>query len=517
MNMNIKINNSVICLTPENELDQKTGAAIHKAIRNEFPGNLDKVEIDFADIVAADASGIDKLFTIQEAVHKHNAVLHLINPNPAVRQMLTLTGSDGNLTVKFRDTKKKAVLPLFVFVDACGWEIIKNDDFVADVAPHRRKLRSVFGYSCACIPSILSGRWPQETHNWCYFVRDPENSPFRPLKIFKWLPKMVTSRRRFRRYLSKIMRRPLKFSGYFDLYNIPFKHISLFDFTEKKNPLEPRGLNRGPNIFDHLEDREIPYHVSVPTRTEHDSLRALQEDISAEKIDFAFLYWPSLDGLMHETGNQSPRISEKLREYEGWLNELLATANNHYEEVKLYVFSDHGMANCDHLLDLRSIINKLPLEMPRDYTVVYDSTMARFWFETDEARQRVTDALAMVDQGRIIEDAELKELQTYFPDRYFGELIFLVKESVLIIPSDMGERPLTGMHGYHPDEPHSYASLFTNVPGVSEKVTAIPHIYHLMVEEAELAHRINNQEASVMEEEASDNVVETGHAVGMTN
>ena len=46
----------------------------------------------------------------------------------------------------------KAILPLFVFVDACGWEIIKNDPFAQAVAPHRRSLRSVFGYSSACIP-----------------------------------------------------------------------------------------------------------------------------------------------------------------------------------------------------------------------------------------------------------------------------------------------------------------------------------------------------------------------------
>ncbi len=29
----------------------------------------------------------------------------------------------------------------------------------------------------------------------------------------------------------------VKFKGYFDLSNIPFRHISLFDFMEKKSPL----------------------------------------------------------------------------------------------------------------------------------------------------------------------------------------------------------------------------------------------------------------------------------------
>src|SRR6185312_2108135 len=114
----------------------------------------------------------------------------------------------------------KAVLPLFVFVDACGWEIIKNDPFARDFAPHRRRLDSVFGYSSACVPSILSGRWPDEHRNWCYFVHDPAHSPFKILKPLRWLPKAFTSRRIVRRWLTKLVNAHLGFRGYFDLYNI---------------------------------------------------------------------------------------------------------------------------------------------------------------------------------------------------------------------------------------------------------------------------------------------------------
>ena len=140
----------------------------------------------------------------------------------------------------------KAILPLFVFVDACGWEIIRNDPFASDFAPHRRKLNSVFGYSSACVPSILSGRWPDEHRNWCYFVHDPKHSPFKSLRWMRWLPSKVTSRRIFRRWLSKFVKVQLSFRGYFDLYNIPFKHIADYDFTEKKSPLQPGGMNVGP-------------------------------------------------------------------------------------------------------------------------------------------------------------------------------------------------------------------------------------------------------------------------------
>jgi hypothetical protein len=122
-----------------------------------------------------------------------------------------------------------------------------------------------------------------------------------------------------------------------------------------------------------------------------------------------------------------------------------------------------------------------------DYAVVYDSTMARFWFFNDRARHTVTEALSHVSEGRIVPDTELQSLGALFPDRYFGELIFLVREGILIVPSDMGERPIRAMHGYHPSEPQSYALLSTNQPTLPSDVTAIPHVFDLMKSEADLA------------------------------
>jgi hypothetical protein len=387
----------------------------------------------------------------------------------------------------------KEVLPLFIMVDACGWEIVRNDPFAKNFAPNRKKLESVFGYSSTCVPSILSGRWPDEHRNWCYFVYDPKNSPFRSLKALRWLPKFITSRRIFRRYLTKLVKVQLKFRGYFDLYNIPFKFIHMFDFTEKTSPLMPKGMNRGPNIFDYLEDKDIPYFVTQPLNPEEDNRDRLIRDIESERIDFAFQYWAGLDGLLHMVGNDSPEIPKKLRMYEDWIEMVLEAAREHYKEVQIHIFSDHGMANCDEHLDMKSQIDALGLKMGEDFAVVYDSTMVRFWFFNEDAKKKIIDVLEKEPQGRIIPDEELKSLRTYFDDHYFGELIWLAKEGVLIVPSHMGERPIRAMHGYHPTDPHTYATLFTNQDEIPEDVTHIPHIYNLMERDAAAAKQRNGR------------------------
>jgi hypothetical protein len=199
-------------------------------------------------------------------------------------------------------------------------------------------------------------------------------------------------------------------------------------------------------------------------------------------VDFAFMYWANLDGLLHRVGNHSGELQPLLDIYDRWIHQLVEAASERYGGVELYVFSDHGMANCTKLVNLKGRIDALNLRFGEDYAAVYDSTMARFWFLKPGARPAIEGELAQEPLGRVLPDYEIKSLRTYFPDHRFGELIFLLKEGTLLVPSHMGERPITAMHGYHPAETQSYASLLTNQPAIPENITAIPHIYTLMAQ-----------------------------------
>ena len=161
---------------------------------------------------------------------------------------------------------------------------------------------------------------------------------------------------------------------------------------------------------------------------------------------------------------------------------MIAAAEDHYEEVSWYVFTDHGMHNVTEGYDLIADIEALGLEWNQDYVAFYDSTMARIWFLDEEARAPIFQCLENHPKGRVLPDDELKQLGVYFEDRQYGDLIFLLNSGIQMVPSFMGTRQLKGMHGYHPSDADSCASISSNRP-IPESITKIQHIHKLMLNE----------------------------------
>ena len=374
---------------------------------------------------------------------------------------------------------KAPKISIVAFIDALGWEVLKGRRFMEDQLPVRRKLRSVFGFSSACIPSILTGLMPREHLHWSFFYYSPQTSPFKPLRLLGLLPRSLVDRGRVRNLVSKLIKRLYSYTGYFQLYNIPFEHVDKFDYCEKSDLFVPGGINRGKNIFDHLSHAGVPYHVSDWRDTEENNLATLKSDLNKGEIAFALLYMASMDALLHEVGKESPQVDQKLAWYEAQLKDVLRTASEHYDEVRLFICSDHGMATVHTHIDLMSKIEALGLEFGRDYTATYDSTMGRFWFHNPPARERIIELLEQVPEGRVLPKEELAQLGCDFEGDQYGELIFLMNAGVLIVPSHMGLTPITGMHGYHPDDPDSDASLLSNVEPPNDP-RAITDMFHLM-------------------------------------
>ena len=99
----------------------------------------------------------------------------------------------------------------------------------------------------------------------------------------------------------------------------------------------------------------------------------------------------------------------------------------------------------------------------RDYVAVWDSTMARFWFEDErvreEARQFLTEAQ---DGGRIVSHEELARWRCNFPGTKIRRDDLPAAAGVDPAPSFMNQCWVNGMHGYEPEHEECDASWITN-------------------------------------------------------
>ncbi len=402
-------------------------------------------------------------------------------------------------------------LALFAFIDAFGWRVFQENDFLADRLETAQPLDSILGYSCSCDPTIISGELPNVHGHFSFFCYDPPKSPFGACRWLSMLPRSITKRGRIRRWMSRLIQKMKGYTGYFQIYNVPFDRLPYFDYSEKRDIYQPGGLVNGTRtIFDYLRKHDVPFSLSDWRRNERHNIAAMKEQIEEGDIRFGYLYLAELDGIMHAEGTRSPRVAEKVKWYDEQFRTLLDAASKEYDEVRLYVFSDHGMADVVKNVSLVAEIDSLGLTFGEDYGVMYDSTMARFWTLNDEAETKIRGKLEELDYGRILSDDELKDFGAYFEDRRYGNLLFLLEPGALITPSYMNETHVPGMHGYDPTHEDSVA-LLASTASLAEPVSRLDDLYSLMRREADICGNLTSDEAeTTFDDSESELLVEQG-------
>jgi predicted AlkP superfamily pyrophosphatase or phosphodiesterase len=355
---------------------------------------------------------------------------------------------------------------IFIFIDALGWEIIKDKGFLEDLLPYRNPVQMQFGYSSTALPTILTGKSPAEHKHLSLYYYAPDKSPF---KIFRHLmlhhlPSKFFDRWRVRHILSKMIAKTYGDTGYFEMYAMPFDRLHYFDYIEKTDIFIPGGLSPVPNLADKLIKRGVPYHISNWRRPEIENIDALILEIEKEDIRFAFLYTATLDALLHLETKDGKSVPLKLEWYSRQINRIVDCVKNHYRNFTVSVISDHGMTTLTDTVDVKAEVEMLPLKFGKDYAAVYDSTMARFWFFNNVARQDIIEKLQQIPHSHILSEKEKIRYRIDFPDNMYGETFLLMDPGVQIEPSDMGRKALPGMHGFAPEHEDSCACFLSSVP-----------------------------------------------------
>jgi predicted AlkP superfamily pyrophosphatase or phosphodiesterase len=374
-------------------------------------------------------------------------------------------------------------LHVFVLIDALGWEIIKDRPFLNDELPFRKPLDTVLGYSSGAIPTILTGLHPAQTGHWNLYYYDPVGSPFRWLRWLSFLPEWVLDNRIGRRAVKELGRRVLGMGPLFECAVSPAL-LPYFNFVEKRNIYAEGGIPNSVSIFDLMKARGIPYRVySYHQMSDSRIVEQAQADIQLGGSQFFFIYLSEMDHFLHGRCGEHEAVAERLAWYDQQLREVFKVAARRDPQMKFTVISDHGMTRVHSQYDLVNKIEALGFSMPQQYLAVYDSTMARYWFFDDDARKAIVEELRRTSCGRILEDSELEHLGILFPDRRYGEVVFLLDPGWLLATSDFngnGWHPV-GMHGYHPSDSHSDAIFLSN-QHPRHQMSTIADIYPCMAE-----------------------------------
>jgi len=351
---------------------------------------------------------------------------------------------------------------LVVLIDALGWSYLKDRDFMPDILGFRTEVRTVLGFSCGAIPTLLSGLTPAQSGHWNLFYYSPERSPFRWVRLLSPLPNRLLNNRVVRRGVRFISQRLSQFGGYFQIYGVPTELLPYFDICEKEDIYKPGGVPG--SIFDQLKEAGIPYRsYSYHEFSDEGILREASRDLKDRKYDFYFVYLSELDAFLHDWCGDKQRVDKQIDRYSRWLRELYATATQTSGEVDFFVLSDHGMTPKRAGFDLIKEIASLELTVPRDYIGLYDSTMARFWFFNPAAEARIAQRLNALSCGHILDANEKRRFGIDFGDNRFGDAVFLMKPGVVIEPSFWGRLGPAGMHGFDPEaDPDASAIFFAN-------------------------------------------------------
>jgi Type I phosphodiesterase / nucleotide pyrophosphatase len=383
--------------------------------------------------------------------------------------------------------KQDAGVSLYVLIDALGWEILRDRPFLDDILQERYQVETILGYSSGAIPTVLTGQYPNEHGHWNLFYRAPATSPFRWTRPLRRLPHRLREWRGTRRGIKEIAKRLSGYSGYFAVYNVPVDRLAYYDICETSDIYQPGGLAPARSLFDVFATHEVPYECyNYHQHTDQDILSLVPQRLQASSCQVYFLYLSQLDSYLHFHVDDEQGVSDQLRFYEDGLRTIYYTALAQWGQVRLTIFSDHGMTPIRHTVDLIREVERLDLRIPEDYLPAYDSTMARFWVETEQASSQLCRLLDDLPYGKRLTEAECTDLRLTFDDDRYGHLIFLLNPGTLMCPSDMGRIPFAGMHGFHPQEDPSSYAVFLSSERHPQPVTHIAEIFPTILSDLEL-------------------------------
>lgn len=384
---------------------------------------------------------------------------------------------------------------VYIVLDAFRWDYVNEEDCpflhqLCTEAVYGRKLVSSPGFTQRT--AMFTGTYPDVSDVFSVFYYDPEGSPYgflrrgRMMKSVKALYEgliKVPSERFRRRVKWTLMERVIRpnahmRSGYPFPADVPLDVLSLMNYSEDgERPLWHPGALEIETLFDKLHTGRVRtgYYMHPVAAGYGDRVVELAAQKRSGAEEFHIYQFTDSDSKIHACGPESNMVHGIVRNIDDNLRRLWELYREETDDLTMVISGDHGMTEVTDAVDVQAAVKRLAarhrLKQARDYLLFVDSTMARLWFFSDEARNVFGDLFSGEEfsgRGYRLDESRADRLRIPRPSQKWGELIWRTNLGVVIDPCyfhPRGSAPVHGMHGYDTEHEDMKGMLAVHNPG----------------------------------------------------
>lgn len=363
---------------------------------------------------------------------------------------------------------------LIFFLDA-----VREDYITKENTPFLFKLKKketfmnlipLLWYSSGIHPTIWTWKYQESHWDFLIYGYDKKNSPFWRMRFLSLFPEKIKqyilaslkapyylfgiNKKYFPQwYIKKILSIPAsihpKLAGYFKPMNDPFKN-TFFEIMKENNIY----LFSQPNNFNKN------YWKGIPVQDRY---------ISENDIDHYFIW--ETDGLWHYPWPNSKPLLKLMNQLDKKIKELYNQAIKKHKKINLFIFSDHWMEEIIWTVDVKSILERLPLKIEKDYIVFYDSTFVRFRIKNKEAEKIIIKELSKIKHLTYLNKKLKDKYKINFTTKKWGDLFFIADNGYRIFPDNFAPVKFNTkwMHGYFPEDNKNAQWIFITNTFASKK------------------------------------------------
>jgi len=298
--------------------------------------------------------------------------------------------------------------------------------------------------------SIFTGLYPCDHKVWTEFklrqpIRDTNSSMSNRLFSFLDAIPSETVKRASRHVLQKVWK-----GESVQMANlIPAQAMDLFEPSLKSKLCDAGAVGGTRTFFDVLRSARLQFRwIEQSAIRRKNILGLVRNAVKGEPSAFYFVRMGNYDSLGHQYGPRGKQMGEALVSLDKTVEKMVRLFDDELKDPCFLILSAHGMSEVTHWLDLWSLLSAQDVRMPRDCIVFLDSTMARFWYSSEETANKLRKILQDTNGGHILTADEKRDTKIPMDERS-GQLVFALDEGNVIHPSYFhASRAPKGMHGY---------------------------------------------------------------------